>query len=140
MTIDPNAIRNGFALVEPHGAEVAAYFYRHLFEHSPALRPLVAVDLDERQVRRWAALGGMVTRSEDTEAPAGLVGELVRELAPRPEHRAAVAAGLLATLEHFAGDARTPGAESARAAVRDVIDESTGAAAARPAGPSPSAR
>ncbi|WP_371498139.1 globin domain-containing protein [Kitasatospora sp. NBC_00374] len=141
MTIDPAVIKSSFALVEPHGAEVAAYFYRNLFEHNPSLRGLFAAHLDEQQERLWAALGALVTHLEDVDTLVGLLQELGRRHAgygARPEHFPAVGASLIATLAHFAGPAWTAETESSWAAVHEVITSTMGTALAA-ADPSPTA-
>ncbi|WP_406201635.1 globin domain-containing protein [Kitasatospora sp. NBC_01560] len=124
MTIDPVLIKSSFAVVEPHGAAVAGYFYQHLFEHSPEVRELFAEHLDEQQDRLWAAIGALVTHVED---PGTLVG-LLRDLGTRhagygalPGHFPAVGASLLATLAHFAGEAWTPETAASWAAVYGVV-------------------
>ncbi|MFJ1705461.1 globin domain-containing protein [Kitasatospora sp. NPDC088346] len=139
MTIDPAVITSSFALVEPHGAEVAAHFYRHLFEHNPSLRGLFVADLDEPQERLWAALGALVTRPGGVDGLIGPLRELGRRQAGhgvRPEHLPAVRASLTATLAHFAGP--TAGDASTWAAVQEAIADTMLAAPAA-ADPSPTA-
>ncbi|MDH6576285.1 globin domain-containing protein [Kitasatospora sp. MAP5-34] len=124
MTIDPVLIKSSFAVVEPHGPEVAARFYRHLFEHNPGVRSLFAEHLDGQQDRLWAALGALVTRLEDTDALLALLRDLGRRHAgygTLPAHFPAVGASLIATLRHFAGAAWTPATEDSWQAVYGTV-------------------
>jgi len=137
VTINPVLIKSSFAIVEPHGPEVAAYFYRHLFEHNPGVRSLFAEHLGEQQDRLWSALGALVTHLEDTETLVGLLEELGRRHAgygALPAHFPAVGASLLATLRHFAGEAWTPETEASWTAVYGVVSETMGQALAESSG------
>ncbi|MFC9325194.1 globin domain-containing protein [Kitasatospora sp. NPDC057015] len=125
MTINPVLIKSSFAIVEPHGAAVTAYFYQHLFEHNPELRPLFAEHLDDQQNQLWAALGALVTHLEDTETLVGILtglGTRHARYGALPEHFPAVGASLLASLRHFAGEeAWTPEVEASWTAVHGVV-------------------
>ena len=125
MTINPVLVKSSFAAVEPHGAVVAEYFYRHLFEHNPGVRDLFAEHLTDQQDRLWAALGALVTHLEDTETLVGILRDLGRRHAAYgalPEHFPAVGASLLATLRHFAGEETwTPEVEESWTAVYAVV-------------------
>ncbi|MFJ8474962.1 globin domain-containing protein [Kitasatospora sp. NPDC094011] len=131
MTLDPVLVKRSFAAVAPHGPVVAEYFYRHLFEHDPALRGLFAEHLDEQQDRLFAALGALVTHLEDTDTALGLLRDLGTRHAAHGalvEHFPAVGASLLATLAHYAGDEWTPETEAAWTAVYAVVSDTMGAA------------
>lgn len=139
MSIDPILVKSSFAAVEPHGTEVTAWFYQHLFEHHPDVRVLFAEHLDDQQDRLFAALGALVEHLEDTDTLVGILTGLGRRHAgygALPEHFPAVGVSLLATLRHFAGDAWSPQAEAAWAAVYGVVADTMGRAlvAAGPAG------
>ncbi|MEV7177008.1 globin family protein [Kitasatospora sp. NPDC093679] len=139
MSIDPILVKSSFAAVEPHGTEVTAWFYQHLFEHHPDVRALFAEHLDDQQDRLFAALGALVEHLEDTDTLVGVLTDLGRRHASYgalPEHFPAVGVSLLATLRHFAGDAWSPQAEAAWAAVYGVVADTMGRAlvAAGPAG------
>ncbi|GAA0660638.1 hypothetical protein GCM10010193_09500 [Kitasatospora atroaurantiaca] len=137
MTINPVLIKSSFAALEPHGPEVAAYFYRHLFEHNPGVRSLFAEHLGEQQDRLWSALGALVTHLEDTETVVGLLQELGRRHAgygALPAHFPAVGASLLAALRHFAGEEWTPETEASWTAVYGVVAETMGQALAETSG------
>ncbi|WP_405012487.1 globin family protein [Kitasatospora sp. NBC_01539] len=133
MSIDPLLVKSSFAAVEPHGTEVTAYFYRHLFEHHPAVRGLFAEHMDDQQDRLFAALGALVTHLEDTDTLVGILQDLGRRHAAYgalPEHFPAVGGSLLATLAHFAGDAWTPETEASWTAVYGVVTDTMGGALA----------
>ncbi|MFG2823171.1 globin family protein [Kitasatospora sp. NPDC048365] len=131
MTINPVLIKSSYAAIEAHGSEVTAHFYRHLFEHHPAVRPLFAEHLDEQQDRLWAAIGALVTHLEDTETLVGVLEGLGRRHAgygALPAHFPAVGGSLLATLAHFARDAWTPETEESWTAVYGVVTDVMGRA------------
>ncbi|MFC5910574.1 globin domain-containing protein [Streptacidiphilus monticola] len=124
MTFDPTLIASSFAAVEPHGVKITKYFYEHLFDNNPGVRPLFARHMEEQEDRLWNALGGLVANVEDTES----VTRILRSLGTRhvgygalPEHFPAVGASLLATLRHFAGEAWTPQIEESWTALYGVI-------------------
>ncbi|MGW6919103.1 globin domain-containing protein [Kitasatospora sp. NPDC054939] len=129
MTINPVLIKSSFAVVEPHGTAVTGYFYRHLFEHNPGVRGLFAAHLDEQQDRLWAALGALVTHLEDTDTLVGILQDLGRRHAgygALAEHFPAVGASLIATLQHYAGEAWSPETEESWAAVYGVVTDVMG--------------
>ncbi|MGW4383628.1 globin domain-containing protein [Kitasatospora sp. NPDC004531] len=131
MTIDSALIKSSFAAVEPHGSDVTAYFYAHLFEHNPGVRKLFAEHLDEQQDRLWAAISTLVDRLDDTETVVDVLQGLGRRHAgygALPEHFPAVGASLIAALAHFAKDAWTPAAEASWTALYGVVTEVMGGA------------
>lgn len=140
MSIDPVLVKRSFAAVEPHGTEVTAYFYRHLFDHHPGVRSLFAEHLDDQQDRLWAALGALVANLESTDTLVGILRDLGGRHAgygALPEHFPAVGDSLIATLRHYAADVWTPEAEASWTAVYGVVADTMGAAMAA-AGPAPS--
>ncbi|RKE20137.1 hemoglobin-like flavoprotein [Streptomyces sp. TLI_171] len=131
VTIDSTLIKTSFAVVEPHGSEVTAYFYTHLFEHNPDVRKLFAEHMNEQQDRLWAAIGTLVNKLEDTDTVVNVLQGLGRRHAgygALPEHFPAVGASLLASLAHFAGDAWTPEIEAAWTALYGVVTDVMSAA------------
>ncbi|GAA2083345.1 globin family protein [Kitasatospora saccharophila] len=133
VTIDPTLIKTSFAAVEPHGSEVTAYFYAHLFEHHPDVRKLFAEHMNEQQDRLWAAIGTLVNRLDDTDTVVNVLQGLGRRhvgYGALPEHFPAVGASLLASLAHFAGDAWTPEIEASWTALYGVITDVMSAAMA----------
>lgn len=124
MTADLSLIRSSFTAVQPHGTQVTEYFYEHLFANNPGVRPLFATHLDEQRDRLWAALGALVSNLENTEALTSMLQNLGRRHAgygALAEHYPAVGASLIATLQHYAGDAWTPAVEESWTAVYGVI-------------------
>ncbi|MCD0482356.1 globin domain-containing protein [Streptacidiphilus sp. ASG 303] len=136
MTVNPDLIKRSFSAVQPHGTEVTAWFYDHLFARHPEVRGLFAEHLGQQQDRLWAALGALVANLEDPAALTRILENLGRRHASYgalPEHYPAVGASLLATLEHFAGDTWTPETAASWAAVYGVVSSTmTGAAAGEP--------
>jgi hemoglobin-like flavoprotein len=124
MTADLSLIRSSFAAVQPHGTQVTEYFYDHLFANNPQVRPLFAPHMDEQRDRLWAALGALVANLENTDTLVGMLQNLGRRhvgYGAVAEHYPAVGASLIATLQHFAGDAWTPAVEESWTAVYGVI-------------------
>jgi hemoglobin-like flavoprotein len=131
MTADLSLIRSSFSAVQPHGTQVTQYFYDHLFANNPEVRPLFAPHIDEQRDRLWAALGALVANLENTETLVGMLQNLGRRhvgYGARSEHYPAVGASLIATLQHFAGDAWTPETEKAWTELYGVISSTMVAA------------
>lgn len=131
MTVDPSLIRSSFKVVEPNGSQVTAYFYEHLFAHHPEVRSLFAPHIDEQRDRLWAALGALVANIENPETLTGMLQNLGRRhvgYGALPEHYPAVGASLIATLQHYAGDAWTPAVEESWTGVYGVISDTMVAA------------
>lgn len=131
MTADLSLIRSSFSAVQPHGTQVTQYFYDHLFANNPEVRPLFAAHLDEQRDRLWAALGALVANLENTETLVGMLQNLGRRhvgYGARSEHYPAVGGSLIATLQHFAGDAWTPETEKAWTELYGVISSTMVAA------------
>lgn len=110
MTLETALIRESFAAVEPHGTAVTGYFYDHLFEHNPDVRPLFAEHIGAQRDRLWTVLGVLVAKLDDLDTVVNVLSALGQRhvgYGALPEHYPAVGASLLATLEHFAGEAWT---------------------------------
>ncbi|WP_377270209.1 globin domain-containing protein [Peterkaempfera sp. SMS 1(5)a] len=140
MTVNPILIKSSFSAVEPHGPEVAGWFYDHLFTHNPGVRSLFAEHIGPQRDRLWAALGALVANLENTEALVGILQNLGRRHAgygALPEHYPAVGASLIATLRHYAGDAWTPETEASWAAVYEVVSTTMIDSAAAASEPTP---
>lgn len=137
MTADLSLTRSSFAAIQPHGPQVTAYFYDHLFTHHPGVRSLFAAHLDEQRDRLWAALGALVANLENTGTLLGMLQNLGRRHAGYgvlAEHYPAVGASLIATLRHYAGDTWTPAVEESWTAVYGVISSTMTAASEAAAG------
>ncbi|MBW8088615.1 hypothetical protein IGW14_11385 [Streptomyces hygroscopicus subsp. hygroscopicus] len=140
MTSQTELVKSSFAAVEPYGTQVTEYFYDHLFEHHPEVRPLFAEHMGEQRDRLWQALRALVGKVEDTEAVTRMLDGLgTRHVGygATPAHLPAVGASLLAALKHFAGPAWTPETEAAWVAVYGVITDVMGRAMARAGAPAP---
>lgn len=134
MTLDTALIKHSFTAVEPNGTAVTGYFYDHLFQHNPGVRPLFAEHIGEQRDRLWAALGVLVAKLDDLDAVVNVLSGLGRRhvgYGALPEHYPAVGASLLATLEHFAGEAWTADVAAAWTELYGVIAETMIGAAER---------
>lgn len=110
--MDTKLLKDSFALVAPQAAELAEFFYAEVFwrggqEVIDMFPPLMTGQRD----RLVAALVRIVTDVDDLEALSTYLtglGRDHRKFDVKPEHYDVVGQALLATLEHFAGDAWTP--------------------------------
>lgn len=106
--MDPQLLKQNFALVGEKGEDVAAFFYADLFDRNPGLRGLFPADMGRQHQKLLDALAHIVSRVDD----AGQLVPFLQDLGRRhvkygvaPEHYAEVGSSLLATLEHFSGPA-----------------------------------
>jgi hemoglobin-like flavoprotein len=106
--MDPQQLKENFALVGEKGEDVAAFFYADLFERNPGLRGLFPAEMSRQHKKLLDALAHIVSQVDD----AGRLVPFLQDLGRRhvlygvaPEHYAAVGGSLLATLEHFSGPA-----------------------------------
>jgi hemoglobin-like flavoprotein len=105
--MDPQRLKDNFALVGTHGIEVAEFFYADLFEKNPGVRPLFSASMRAQQEKLLSALSYIVSTVDDPGTLVPFLQELGRKhegFGALPEHFPAVGASLLATLEHFSGD------------------------------------
>ncbi|GAA2431573.1 hypothetical protein GCM10010191_51730 [Actinomadura vinacea] len=106
--MDPQRLKDNFALVGTHGQDVTAYFYSDLFERDPALRPLFPASMAKQEQMLLEALVQVVSLVDDAPALVPYAQELGRRHAGygvTSEHYPQVGASLLATLEYFSGPA-----------------------------------
>lgn len=106
--MDPQSLKDNFALVGANGEGVAAFFYADLFQRNPGLRGLFPAEMSQQHQQLLDALARIVSRVDD----AGQLVPFLQDLGRRhvkygvaPEHYAEVGSSLLATLEHFSGPA-----------------------------------
>jgi hemoglobin-like flavoprotein len=106
--MDPQRLKENFALVGEKGEDVAAFFYANLFERNPGLRGLFPAEMDRQHQKLLEALAHIVSQVDD----AGRLVPFLQDLGRRhvmygvaPEHFADVGSSLLVTLEHFSGPA-----------------------------------
>lgn len=109
--IDAQRLKDSFALVGGFGDEVPMFFYSHLFLCHPETRSMFPVSMMQQRDRLLHALGTVVSRVDDLDNLVPFLQQLGkdhRKFGTLADHYPAVGASLLATLEHFAGDAWTP--------------------------------
>lgn len=106
--MDPQRLKENFALVGEKGADFAAFFYADLFERNPGLRGLFPAEMSRQHQKLLDALSHIVAQVDD----AGQLIPYLHDLGRRhirygvaPEYYAEVGSSLLATLEHFSGPA-----------------------------------
>src|SRR5262245_11399855 len=104
--MDPQRLKENFALVGEKGEDAAAFFYADLFENNPGLRGLFPAEMGRQHQKLLDALAHIVSQVDD----AGQLIPFLQDLGRRhvmygaaPEHYAEVGSSLLATLEHFSG-------------------------------------
>ena len=110
--MDIARLRESFARVAAHGGDaVALYFYSDLFLRHPEVRDLFPVSMAAQRGHLIDALVKVVAEADRAD---GLVpflahlGRSHRKFGALAGHYPAVGTSLLATLEHFAGEAWTP--------------------------------
>ncbi|MFF2075259.1 globin domain-containing protein [Kitasatospora sp. NPDC058162] len=124
MAFDPAVIRASFAVVERRADHLTTFFYAHLFNHHPALRPLFPAQLHEQRDRLFAALTRIVLRLDEPERLTEYLRALGRDhrkFQAAPEHYPAVGASLIAALRQCSGHSWTPEAEQAWTEAYTVI-------------------
>jgi len=106
--MDPQRLKDNFALVGEKGEDIAAFFYADLFGRNPALRGMFPAEMGRQHQKLLDALARIVSRVDD----AGQLVPFLQDLGRRhvmygvaPEHYTEVGNSLLATLEHFSGPA-----------------------------------
>ena len=117
-------VQNSFRLVAPSAAEVAAIFYRRLFEIAPEVRPMFTSDLTEQGKKLMQVLGYAVGSLDRLDSLIPAVEDLGRRhgrYGVRDEHYDAVASALLWTLEQGLGEAFTAELREAWVAVYTLL-------------------
>ncbi|MEV0977774.1 globin domain-containing protein [Streptomyces sp. NPDC049915] len=108
---DVALVRSSLAVVGPHVAEMAGYFYDILFTRYPQLREMFPAELD---VQRERLVRGLLRIVELVDDPANLVafcsrlGRGHRKFGTQSAHYPAVGECLLQALSHYAGPAWSP--------------------------------
>lgn len=126
-------VQSTFLRVAPIAEPAAAMFYARLFELDPALRPLFTGDMKAQGVKLMRMIGMAVAgldRLEELVPTVRQLGIRHSSYGVRDEHYDTVAAALLWTLEQGLGDAFTPEARDAWAAVYGVLASTMKTAAA----------
>ncbi|RAY12468.1 hypothetical protein DPM19_25360 [Actinomadura craniellae] len=104
--MNPQLLKENFALVAGNGDDVAAYFYADLFERDPALRPMFPASMAKQHEMLLTALTqivGLVDNVPDLVPYLQDLGRRHRGYGVTDDHYPVVGASLLATLRHFSG-------------------------------------
>jgi hemoglobin-like flavoprotein len=131
-------VRSTFEMVEPIAAQAATMFYNNLFAADPALRHLFRGDMAQQGERLMSMIGAAVGLLERPHALLPVLRSLGARHAGygvRDEHYASVGGALLKTLEQGLGEAFTPEAHDAWAALYGVVSRTMIEAAALEATP-----
>lgn len=103
-------VQSSFTRLKPSTAEVAASFYRRLFELDPTLRALFRDDMvqqGERLMQMIGAAVGLLNRPETLFPVLHSLGARHVGYGVRPEHYDTVGAALIHTLQAGLGNAFT---------------------------------
>jgi hemoglobin-like flavoprotein len=122
--MDPQRIKDNFALVAKHGDDVAAYFYSDLFERDPGLRPMFPAAMGKQHEKLLGALSHIVSLVDETPELVPFLHDLGRRhqgFGVSPEHYPEVGASLVNTLRHFSGPAWSPELERDWAAAYGLV-------------------
>lgn len=101
------AIRESFALIEPHGAEAAAWFYEHFFAANPRYRKYFSADADTQHRRLFQAVQRIVGDLDKLDEFLPYLHRLAlrhRKFGLRAAHYQAFGVSLLATVAQYCGD------------------------------------
>ena len=99
-------IRESFALVEPHGADAAAWFYQHFFAANPRYRKYFSGDPAAQHRRLFQAVRRIVEDLDRLDEFLPYLRRLAlrhRKFGLRAAHYEAFGVSLLATLGHYCG-------------------------------------
>lgn len=106
MCVDPQKLKDNFALVGANGLDVAEYFYADLFAREPGLRTMFPAAMAKQHEVLLAALSQIVSSVDDPDALVPFLRDLGRrhhEFGVVADHYGPVGASLLATLAYFSG-------------------------------------
>ncbi|MET9488208.1 globin domain-containing protein [Nocardia sp. NPDC006630] len=104
MNVD--ALKASWRLVERAGDEAIQYFYAHLFLAHPEVRDMFPIRMTTQRSKFFAALGRIVSNVETLAADPEFVAQLGRDhrrFGAVAAHYPAAGGSLLATLAHFHG-------------------------------------
>ncbi|MFI0368499.1 globin domain-containing protein [Actinomadura sp. 1N219] len=108
--MDPQKLKDNFALVAVNGADVAEYFYADLFAREPQLRSMFPAGMTRQHELLLGALSQIVSTVDDEDELVPFLRDLGRRhhgFGVVAEHYAPVGASLIATLAYFSGPAWT---------------------------------
>ncbi len=132
MGLDTQLLKDNWALVAAHGDDVPAFFYAHLFFHTPDYREMFPILMATQRDRLVAALGVVVSNVDTLELVVPILqglGRDHRKFAVSTEHYPQVGRSLLATLAYFSGDSWTPALAGQWAAAYGLVSDTMIAAA-----------
>lgn len=104
-------VQSSFGRISPSAAELAARFYKRLFELDPSLRPLFKGDMARQGLKLMSTLRLAISGLDDIGQlrPAlARLGQSHLAYGVRDEHYATVGAALLGALEEQLGPEFTP--------------------------------
>jgi NAD(P)H-flavin reductase/hemoglobin-like flavoprotein len=108
--VDAVRLKQSWSQVAAHGDQVPLYFYSMLFLAHPETRQMFPTNMAGQRDRLVTALGHIVSHVDQVDQLVGFLQDLGadhRKFAVRPEHYPAVGEALVATLQHFLGEAWT---------------------------------
>jgi NAD(P)H-flavin reductase/hemoglobin-like flavoprotein len=114
--MERDLIKESFAVVEPQGDRVAAFFYARLFLESPDLREMFPAAMDVQRNRLFGAVIQIVQGADQPEFLQAFLkglGRDHRKFGVKAAHYEALGRALLAAIKKYAGDAWTPEVEAA---------------------------
>src|SRR5215212_1477586 len=133
--LQKSLVQTTFASIVPIADDAAALFYRRLFELDPSLRAMFRGDMTEQRRKLMQMLTAAVKGLDRLEQLVPVVQDLGRRHAGygvADRHYDTVGAALLWTLEKGLGDAFTPDAKAAWAAVYGLLATTMQQAAREP--------
>jgi NAD(P)H-flavin reductase/hemoglobin-like flavoprotein len=109
--LDVARLKESFARIAMHGDEVPLHFYADLFLKHPETRNMFPVSMEAQRghlVNALVQIVANVDRLDELTAFLRDLGRDHRKFGALAGHYGAVGASLLATFQHFSGDAWTP--------------------------------
>jgi NAD(P)H-flavin reductase/hemoglobin-like flavoprotein len=106
--LNPAAVKESFAHIEPHAEKAMAYFYGRLFATSPEMRALFPMAMDRQRDRFFRSLSRVVWSLDCPEQLTAYLRELGRDhrrFGVASRHYRGFMDALLATLREFGGPA-----------------------------------
>lgn len=77
--MDPDTLKNSWALVAKSGDEVPLFFYSHLFLSHPELREMFPVSMAAQRDKLVAALGAVVSNADQLDQVTPVLAQLGRD-------------------------------------------------------------
>ncbi len=139
--LDTAALKANFAAVGAYGDEVPLFFYSYLFLRYPETRGMFPPQMSRQRDRLLTALGRIVADVDNLGDLVPFLEDLGRDhrkFGTLAEHYPAIGEALLATLQHFSGDAWTDKLAADWAAAFKIVSDTMVAAADRAAQVEPS--